>query len=320
MYTLSVWRPAWWAGPFTLQGQVIILGLMCGRNYCIRIPVFKSLKLLHMHSQNGWDAEMFFALQWSCFSLNCIFVLLCTCWQHWSSYHCQEYLIRIIWFNVNLRQFQLQMYPNLQILLHPVSETEYVDKLKTNLLQIWTGEVYLDFCRKMQNKILVVFLNCVVDFQACVPQAVTVNKLTPLGKYSTLCISYRVLTISCSSTIFLIHAQVMVRKKNVCDCYVAFAIIFLRAWWTWSNWLENFSTVTIQITYNSLREERDPRWKEEGSITKFEIYCCYYCHSGTQETSFSWALALYGKRQSCPTVEMIWVQIKTQRKTLLGQT
>lgn len=198
MYTLSLQRPAWWAGPFTLQGQVIILGLMPGKNYCIRNPVFKSLKLLHAHSQNGWGTEMVFALQWSCFSPNCIFVLLCTCWQHWSSYHLQGYLIRIIWFNGNLRQFQLQMYQNLlwnlQMLLHSVRETEYVDNLKKNLLQIWTGEL----CTSVSVNIK----NCRVHFQLwvfklcwangsqdCVPQAVTVNKLTPLRKYPTLCIS-----------------------------------------------------------------------------------------------------------------------------------
>lgn len=126
------------------------------------------------------------------------FVLLRTCWQHWSSYRLQGYLIRIIWFNRNLRQFQLQKYQNLlwnlPMLLHSVSETEYVGKLKRNLLQIWTAEVCTSISVNIKNcRVhfqLWVFKLCWTNgSQACVPQAVTVNKLTPLRKYPTLCIS-----------------------------------------------------------------------------------------------------------------------------------
>lgn len=152
---------------------------MRGWNYGIKNPAFKSLKVLHTHSQNGWGAEMVFALQWSCFSPNCIFVLLCTCWQHWSSYHLQGYLIRIIWFNGNWRQFQLQMYQNLlwnlQMLLHSVSLTEYTDKLKKNLLQIWTRELCASISVNTKKKSRVHFqlwvfkLCCANSSQACVP-------------------------------------------------------------------------------------------------------------------------------------------------------
>lgn len=152
---------------------------MRGWNYGIKNPAFKSLKVLHTHSQNGWGAEMVFALQWSCFSPNCIFVLLCACWQHWSSYHLQGYLIRIIWFNGNGRQFQLQMYQNLlwnlQMLLHSVSLTEYTDKLKKNLLQIWTRELCASISVNTKKKSRVHFqlwvfkLCCANSSQACVP-------------------------------------------------------------------------------------------------------------------------------------------------------
>lgn len=167
---------------------------------------------------------MFFALQWSFFSLNCIFVLLCTCWQQWSSYHLQGYLIRIIWFNGNLRQFQLQMYQNLlrnlQMLFHSASETEYTDKSKKNVLQIWTRELctstsvnikncreYIFSCELLYCVGLMV-LRLVITSGVCKQVNLPDNTPDSIHFIKTASISY-------SSIKFLVHVQVIARKNNI---------------------------------------------------------------------------------------------------------
>lgn len=191
MYALPLQRPARWAGPFTLWGQVINLGLICDRNYCIGNPAFKSLKLLHMHYRNGWGAvfcitmKLLFIKLYFHAALNLLTALILLSSSRISD---KSYLIQ--WKFETVSATDVPKFSLKSTDAPPFSQWDWVWRIswkKNSVSNLNRGIVYLNFCeyKNLNSRFSAVLAT---GSQACMLLAVNVNNLTSLRKYLPLCI------------------------------------------------------------------------------------------------------------------------------------